>query len=138
MNLQGQNAGFRLRHYRVAGRLQVGELATRLDVSRASYFRYENGEIYKLETVVKIAALLGLTFEQTIAPVSAAALAVMQREFIAATLSERAWGAYCRLDPTEAGGGVVDEGLIPDTGRELTAAEAAAYDAMLEREEASA
>ena len=50
--------GERLRAYRIASNRSVDDLAKRLGVSRAAVYRYEKGEIVKIETVQRLARLL--------------------------------------------------------------------------------
>ncbi|NDW01991.1 helix-turn-helix domain-containing protein [Salipiger sp. PrR002] len=50
--------GDRLRTYRIASGRSVDDLAARLGVSRAAVYRYEKGEVVKIETVQKLANLL--------------------------------------------------------------------------------
>ena len=51
--------GDRLRAYRVGAGLQAEEVAARLGVSRAVVYRMEKGEIVKIETLERLALLLG-------------------------------------------------------------------------------
>ena len=51
--------GDRLRAYRVGASLQAQDVAAQLGVSRAVVYRMEKGEIVKLETVERLAQLLG-------------------------------------------------------------------------------
>jgi transcriptional regulator with XRE-family HTH domain len=50
--------GQQLRAYRLSSGLRADELATRLGVSRAALYRYEKGEVIKLDTVKRLAELL--------------------------------------------------------------------------------
>ncbi|MBE9640045.1 helix-turn-helix domain-containing protein [Salipiger mangrovisoli] len=50
--------GDRLRTYRIASGRSVDDLAARLGVSRAAVYRYEKGDVVKIETVQKLANLL--------------------------------------------------------------------------------
>lgn len=70
MSQQAENASLRLRHFRYKSGLSAAKLSSLLKVSRASYYRYEHGEIFKLETIQEIAVALEITFEQVIAPLS--------------------------------------------------------------------
>lgn len=51
--------GNRLRAYRVGAALQAEEVAAQLGVSRAVVYRMEKGEIVKIETLERLAKLLG-------------------------------------------------------------------------------
>jgi transcriptional regulator with XRE-family HTH domain len=51
--------GDRLRAYRVGASLQAEDVAEKLGVSRAVVYRMEKGEIVKIETVERLAQLLG-------------------------------------------------------------------------------
>lgn len=51
--------GNRLRAYRVGAGLQAEEIAAQLGVSRAVVYRMEKGEIVKIETLERLAKLLG-------------------------------------------------------------------------------
>ena len=51
--------GDRLRAYRLGASLQAEDVAESLGVSRAVVYRMEKGEIVKLETVERLAQLLG-------------------------------------------------------------------------------
>ena len=51
--------GDRLRAYRLGASLQAEDVAEKLGVSRAVVYRMEKGEIVKIETVERLAQLLG-------------------------------------------------------------------------------
>ncbi len=51
--------GHRLRAHRIGAALQAEDIAAQLGVSRAVVYRMEQGKIYKLETVERLAQLLG-------------------------------------------------------------------------------
>ncbi len=53
--------GDRLRAYRIGAGLQAEDVASRLSVSRAVVYRMEKGEIVKIETLERLAELLGTT-----------------------------------------------------------------------------
>lgn len=53
--------GERLRAYRIAASLQAEDVAKSLGVSRAVVYRMEKGEIVKVETLERLAKLLGTT-----------------------------------------------------------------------------
>ena len=50
--------GQQLRAYRLESGLRAEEIAARLGVSRAALYRYEKGEVIKLDTVKRLAELL--------------------------------------------------------------------------------
>src|SRR5579883_552060 len=50
--------GQQLRAYRLESGLRADEIAARLGVSRAALYRYEKGEVIKLDTVRRLAELL--------------------------------------------------------------------------------
>src|SRR5579875_1618124 len=50
--------GQQLRAYRLESGLRADEIAARLGVSRAALYRYEKGEVIKLDTVKRLAELL--------------------------------------------------------------------------------
>lgn len=77
MTQQGRNAGLRLRQFRIRSGSDAETLGASVGWSRARFYRYERGDINKLQTVLEIATLLGLTFEQTIAPISPDEMAAM-------------------------------------------------------------
>jgi len=54
-----QALGDRLRAYRIGASLQAEDVADRLGVSRAVVYRMEKGEIVKIETLERLAVLLG-------------------------------------------------------------------------------
>ncbi|WP_392565670.1 helix-turn-helix domain-containing protein [Utexia brackfieldae] len=51
--------GQRLRAYRIAASLRAEDVAENLKISRAAVYRLEKGEIVKIETLDRLAALLG-------------------------------------------------------------------------------
>ncbi len=53
--------GQQLRAYRLDSGLRAEEVAVRLGVSRATLYRYEKGEVVKLEIVKRLAELLGIS-----------------------------------------------------------------------------
>ena len=65
---EGRHAGIRLWLHRYRTRVAVEALADDLRVSRVTVYRFEQGRVFKIETVHRIATILGLTFEQVIAP----------------------------------------------------------------------
>ena len=53
--------GQQLRAYRLESGLRAEEIADRLGVSRAALYRYEKGEVIKLDTVNRLAELLKIS-----------------------------------------------------------------------------
>jgi transcriptional regulator with XRE-family HTH domain len=53
--------GERLRAYRIGSGLTVEEIANRLGVSRAALYRYEAGDVVKLETIDRLGRLFGVS-----------------------------------------------------------------------------
>lgn len=56
-----QGIGERLRAYRLAAELRSEEVAERLAISRAAIYKLERGEIIKIDTLERLAALLGVS-----------------------------------------------------------------------------
>ncbi|MWP48860.1 MULTISPECIES: helix-turn-helix transcriptional regulator [unclassified Gilliamella] len=54
--------GQRLRAYRIAASLKAEDVAESLKISRAAVYRLEKGEIVKIETLERLASLLGTSF----------------------------------------------------------------------------
>jgi transcriptional regulator with XRE-family HTH domain len=50
--------GQQLRAYRLESGMRAEEIAVRLGVSRAALYRYEKGEVIKLETIRRLAELI--------------------------------------------------------------------------------
>jgi transcriptional regulator with XRE-family HTH domain len=53
--------GNRLKAFRLASGLSADEVARRLDISRAAVYRFERGELVKIETLDKLSELLGVS-----------------------------------------------------------------------------
>ena len=53
--------GDRLRAYRIGSGLAVDDIADRLGVSRAALYRYEAGEVVKLDTIARLGRLFGVS-----------------------------------------------------------------------------
>src|SRR5579871_2432281 len=53
--------GQQLRAYRMESGLRAEEIAARLGVSRAALYRYEKGEVIKLDTIKRMAELLQIS-----------------------------------------------------------------------------
>lgn len=107
--------GQQLRAYRLESGLRAEEIAARLGVSRAALYRYEKGEVIKLDTVRRLAellkisplSLLGIGVEYFARPV-----AFLER---LRTIEEQAeqiillGGAVCHQTATDAFDGAVAE-----------------------------
>lgn len=61
MDFRYEDIGERLRAYRIGARLSVDEVASRLGVSRTALYRYEKGEVIKIETLARLSELLGVS-----------------------------------------------------------------------------
>jgi len=53
--------GNRLKAFRLASGLSADEIASRLDISRTALYRFEKGELAKIETLEKLSDLLGVS-----------------------------------------------------------------------------
>ncbi|OAG76850.1 Repressor [Acetobacter malorum] len=53
--------GQQLRAFRLESGMRADEIAARLGVSRAALYRYEKGEVIKLDTVQRLAELLNIS-----------------------------------------------------------------------------
>lgn len=61
MSMQFTEIGQQLRAYRLESGLRAEEIAARLGVSRAALYRYEKGEVIKLDTIKRLAELLKIS-----------------------------------------------------------------------------
>src|ERR1700753_668603 len=61
MSMRFTEIGQQLRAYRLESGLRAEEIAARLGVSRAALYRYEKGEVIKLDTVQRLAELLKIS-----------------------------------------------------------------------------
>jgi transcriptional regulator with XRE-family HTH domain len=61
MSMRFTEIGQQLRAYRLESGLRAEEIAARLGVSRAALYRYEKGEVIKLDTVKRLAELLKIS-----------------------------------------------------------------------------
>src|SRR6476619_4910368 len=61
MSLRFTEIGQQLRAYRLESGLRAEEIAARLGVSRAALYRYEKGEVIKLDTIKRLAELLKIS-----------------------------------------------------------------------------
>lgn len=50
-----------MRAYRLAAELRSEDVAEQLDISRAAIYKLERGEIVKIDTLERLAALLGVS-----------------------------------------------------------------------------
>lgn len=55
------DVGQQLRAYRMESGLKAEEISARLGISRAALYRYEKGEVIKLDTITKLAELLKIS-----------------------------------------------------------------------------
>lgn len=55
------DVGQQLRAYRMASGLKAEDISARLGISRAALYRYEKGEVIKLETINRLADLLNIS-----------------------------------------------------------------------------
>ena len=61
MAVRFDDIGNRLKAFRLASGLSADEIARRLDISRAAVYRFERGELVKIETLEKLSELLGVS-----------------------------------------------------------------------------
>jgi transcriptional regulator with XRE-family HTH domain len=61
MAIRFDDIGNRLKAFRLASGLSADEIAGRLDISRTALYRFEKGELAKIETLEKLAELLGVS-----------------------------------------------------------------------------
>jgi transcriptional regulator with XRE-family HTH domain len=61
MPLRFDDIGHRLKAFRLGSGLSADEIATRLGISRTALYRFEKGELAKIETLEKLADLLGVS-----------------------------------------------------------------------------
>jgi transcriptional regulator with XRE-family HTH domain len=61
MSMRFIEIGQQLRAYRLESGLRAEEIAARLGVSRAALYRYEKGEVIKLDTIKRLAELLKIS-----------------------------------------------------------------------------
>ena len=61
MSMRFTEVGQQLRAYRLESGLRAEEIAARLGVSRAALYRYEKGEVIKLDTIKRLAELLKIS-----------------------------------------------------------------------------
>ena len=61
MTVRFDDIGNRLRAFRLGSGLSADEIASRLGISRTALYRFEKGELAKIETLEKLAELLGVS-----------------------------------------------------------------------------
>jgi transcriptional regulator with XRE-family HTH domain len=61
MAIRFDDIGNRLKAFRLGSGLSADEIASRLDISRTALYRFEKGELAKIETLEKLAELLGVS-----------------------------------------------------------------------------
>jgi transcriptional regulator with XRE-family HTH domain len=61
MSIRFEDIGNRLKAFRRASGLGADEIASRIGISRAALYRYEKGEVAKIETLDRMAKLLGVS-----------------------------------------------------------------------------
>jgi transcriptional regulator with XRE-family HTH domain len=61
MAVRFDDIGNRLKAFRLASGLSADAIARRLDISRAAVYRFERGELVKIETLDKLSELLGVS-----------------------------------------------------------------------------
>ena len=61
MSMRFNEIGQQLRAYRLESGLRAEEIAARLGVSRAALYRYEKGDVIKLDTIKRLAELLKIS-----------------------------------------------------------------------------
>jgi transcriptional regulator with XRE-family HTH domain len=61
LSLRYDEIGKRLKAFRLGSRLSVDDIARRLEISRTALYRFEKGELAKIETLEKLAELLGVS-----------------------------------------------------------------------------
>lgn len=89
--------GDRLRAYRMGAGLQADDVAARLGVSRAVVYRMERGEIVKIDTLERLAALLGTSMASLLGVETeyyASAIALFERMRQLEATSERIFAHF--------------------------------------------
>src|ERR1700681_1203226 len=61
MPIRFDDIGNRLKAFRLGSGLSADEIASRLAISRTALYRFEKGELAKIETLEKLAELLGVS-----------------------------------------------------------------------------
>ena len=60
MSFRYDEIGDRLKAYRLGSGLSAEEIATQLGISRTALYRFEKGELAKIETIERLAEMLGV------------------------------------------------------------------------------
>ena len=108
MAMQFHEVGQQLRAFRMESGMRAEEIAARLGVSRAALYRYEKGEVVKLDTIQRLAellkisplSLLGIGVEYYSRPIGYAERTRQIEETTDQIL--QMVGAYCYLTTSEA------------------------------------
>lgn len=61
MGIRFDDIGHRLKAFRLGSNYSAEEIAARIGISRAALYRYEKGEVAKVETLERVAELLGVS-----------------------------------------------------------------------------
>src|SRR5436305_11833134 len=61
MAVRFDDIGNRLKAFRLGSGLSADEIASRLGISRTALYRFENGELAKIETLEKLAELMSVS-----------------------------------------------------------------------------
>ena len=61
MTIRFDDIGNRLKAFRLASGLSADEIAARLEISRTALYRFEKGEVAKIETLEKLSELLDVS-----------------------------------------------------------------------------
>jgi transcriptional regulator with XRE-family HTH domain len=61
MTFRYDEIGNRLKAYRLGSNLSADEIANQLGISRTALYRFEKGELAKIETLERLAELLGVS-----------------------------------------------------------------------------
>ncbi len=61
MPFRFDDVGNRLKAFRLGSGLSADAVATQIGISRAALYRYEKGEVAKIETLDRMATLLGVS-----------------------------------------------------------------------------
>ena len=61
MSLSFDDIGDRLKAFRLASGLSADEIANRIGISRTALYRFEKGEVAKIDTLEKLADLLDVS-----------------------------------------------------------------------------